>query len=145
MSKSRVTPHYYYYFALVPILACILASSAHAMESDQASELIALGNAWIDAEVSHDKSTLERLLDDRFLATYSSGKTIDRAAFIDRIMKAEIKPFRVLTEVVNVHGDTALVIDTTTDHTIKFTWIAVKKEGRWRVISETFSRITAPN
>lgn len=142
MSKSKVAAHR---FALMPILACILAGSAHAEQSDQAPELIALSKAWIDAEVNHDKSTLERLLDDRFLATYSSGKTIDRTAFIDRIMKAEIKPFQVLNEVVNVHGDTALVIDTTTDHTIKFTWIAVKKEGQWRVISETFSRMTVPN
>jgi len=49
-----------------------------------------------------------------------------------------------LNEVVNVHGDAALVIGTTTDHATKFTWIAVKKEGQWRVISETFSKITSP-
>ncbi|MDE2462579.1 MAG: nuclear transport factor 2 family protein [Alphaproteobacteria bacterium] len=127
------------------ILGGLLAATAYALGPGQESELIALSNAWIDAEVHHDKAALERLLDERFLVTLASGKTIDRTAFVDRIMKTEIKPFEVLNEVVNVHGDAALVISTTKDHTTKFTWIAVKKEGQWRVISETFSKITEPN
>ena len=128
-----------------PIVLCsFVAATAHAVGSSQESELIALSNAWIDAEVHHDKAALERLLDERFLLTFASGNTVDRTAFVDQIMKTEIKPFEVLNEVVNVHGDTALVIATTTDRTTKFTWVAVKKEGQWRVISETFSRITPP-
>ena len=107
--------------------------------------MISLGNAWIDAEVRHDKAALERILDERFLVTYPSGKTIDRTAFVGQIMDTDIKPFEVLNEVVNVHGDAAVVIGTvTTDPTTKFTWVGVKKKGRWRVISETFSRISTP-
>lgn len=127
------------------ILCGLLAGTVYALGPGQESELIALSNAWIEAEVHHDKAALERLLDERFLVTLTSGKTIDRTAFVDWIMKTEIKPFEVLNEIVNVHGDAALVISTTTDHTTKFTWIAVKKGGHWRVISETFSKITAPN
>ena len=111
----------------------------------QEAELIALSNAWIEAEVRHDKAGLERILDERCLITSTSGKTIDRTTFIDRILNTEIKPYEVLNEVVTVHGDVALVISTTTDHTTKFTWIAVKMEEQWRVISETFSNIAAPN
>ena len=126
------------------ILCGLLAATAYAIGPSQESELIALSNAWIDAEVHHDKAALERLLDERFVVTFSSGKTVDRPAFVDLIVNTEIKPFEVLNEVVNIHGDAALVISTTTDHTTKFTWVAVKKEGQWRVISETFSKITAP-
>jgi hypothetical protein len=126
------------------ILCGLLAVSASAIGPNQESELIALSNAWIDAEVHHDKAALERLLDERFLVTGVSGNTVDRTTFVDRIMNTEIKPFEVLNEVVNVHGDAALVISTTTDRATKFTWVAVKKEGQWRVISETFSRITPP-
>jgi len=43
-----------------------------------------------------------------------------------------------------VHGDTALVIDVSANGKTKFTWIAVKRDGQWRVISETFSRIESP-
>ena len=127
------------------VIACgVLSSTANAVGPSEESELIALGKAWIDAEVSHDKAALERILDERFVVTYSSGKTLDRAAFVERIMNAEVKPFEVVNEVVNVHGDVGLVIDTTADHTVKFTWVAVRKEGQWRVISETFSRIAPP-
>ena len=126
------------------ILCGLLASTAYAIGPSQESGLIALTNAWIDAEVRHDKAPLERLLDERFLVTFTSGNTVDRTAFVDRIMNPEIKLFEVLNEVVNVHGHAALVISTTTDHTTKFTWVAVKKEGQWRAISETFSKIMAP-
>jgi len=46
---------------------------AYADPSEQASELIALSDAWIDAEVRRDTGALERLLDERFLATFASG------------------------------------------------------------------------
>jgi hypothetical protein len=128
-------------FALAAVTSTAVLLGTVRAGTVEESELIALGRAWIDAEVHHDKAALERLLDERFLVTYSSGRTIDRAAFIEQIMAAEIKPFEVLNEVVHIHGDTAVVIDTTTDHKTKFTWIAVKREGKWRVISETFSKI----
>jgi hypothetical protein len=141
MTTSRTVPK----LVCTPVILCsLLAPTAYAIGPSQESELIALSNAWIDAEVHHDRAALERLLDERFLVTLSSGKTVDRTAFVDRIMNTEIKPFEVLNEVVNVHGDAGLVISTTTDHTTKFTWVAVKKEGQWRVISETFSKITPP-
>lgn|SRR5689334_16753967 len=131
--------------ALAVGVGSLLGCAAYATPSGEEQELNALNDAWIDAEVHHDRAALERILDERFLVTYSSGKTLDRGAFVDRIMKAELKPFKVLSEVVNIHGDTALVISTSTDRTAKFTWVAVKKAGQWRVISETFSKIAGPN
>ena len=125
------------------ILGALLAGASQAAEPGERSELIALSNAWIDAEVGHDKAALEQILNERFLATFASGKTIDRTAYIDWILKTDMEPFKVLNDSIEIHGDTAVVIATTTDHKIKFTWIAVKKVGRWRVISETFSRISS--
>ena len=93
--------------------------------------------------MKHDKVALENILDERFLTTFaSSGKTVDRTTYIARIMQTEIPPFEVLNEVVDIHGEaTALVIATTTDRTTKFTWVAARKAGQWKVISETFSKI----
>ena len=129
--------------------AFIMAGSSigvvQAAKPSQESELSALNDAWIDAEVHHDKGALERILDERCLITLSSGKTVTRSQFIDRILSIEMKPFVVLNEAVNIHGDAALVISTTTDRTEKFTWVAVKKQGQWRVISETLSKITTPD
>ena len=121
-------------------LAGLWVGLAHAAKPSQDSELKALDDAWIDAEVHHDRAALERILDERFMATLKSGETVNKTTFIDRILSLEIKPFVVQIEVMNIHGDAALVIGTSS--TTKFTWVAVKKGGHWRVISETFSKIT---
>jgi hypothetical protein len=124
-------------------LACMVAVEATA-DSLAEAELIALDDAWIDAEVSGDRKALERILDEQFLATWASGKTIDRTAYIDYILSEEISPFSVVHDDIRVHGDTAVVIDVSESGKTKFTWIAVKREGQWRVISETFSRVDLP-
>jgi hypothetical protein len=126
------------------VLGGLQLGTAHAETSSQQAELVALTRAWIEAEVHRDQAALERILDERFLATYASGKTIDRSAFIDAIMRSKLEPFTVINQVIDVHGDTALVIDASENGKTKFTWIAVRKEGQWRVISETFSHVTAP-
>ena len=128
----------------IMIFGALLASTSFADAPSREAELTALSDAWIAAEVGHDKVSLEQILDSRFQATFTSGKTIDRTAYVDWIMKTEIAPFEVLTERVELHGDTAVVIATTVDRKTKFTWIAVRRGGRWRVISETFSKITGP-
>ena len=132
------------FLAAALIMAGFPVGEAQADKPSQESELSALNDAWIDAEVHHDKGALERILDERCLVTLSSGKTVTRSQFIDLILSKEIKPFVVLNEAVNIYGDAALVISTTTDRTKKFTYVAVKKHGQWRVISETFSKVAAP-
>ena len=108
------------------------------------AELMDLDNAWIDAEVTHDRAALERILDDRFMATFASGTTVDRTGFIERVLTMRISPFVVIHDVVQIHDNTALVIDLASDRSSKYTWIAVKRNGQWRVISETFTRVASP-
>jgi Domain of unknown function (DUF4440) len=121
-----------------------MMTPASADQSGQESELIALSDAWIDAEVRRDTSALERLLDERFMATFASGQTIDRAGFIAWVQKSDIKPFQVTNEAIHIHGDTAVVIGMDLARTVKFTWVAVQTGQRWRVVSETFSKVPAP-
>lgn len=126
--------------AWIGILQLGLVVAANADWSPEQAELISLSDAWIAAEVGQDKQALERILDERFLATFaSSGKTVDRSTFIALILQKKLDPFTVVNEVVSIHGDTALVIST--EGATKFTWVAVKKGGQWVVISETFSKI----
>lgn len=127
----------------ISFLACAVDREATA-ESLAEAELIALDDAWIEAEVGGDRKALERILDEQFLATWASGKTIDRTAFIDYILSKEIPPFDVVHDAIRVHGDTAVVIDLSETGKTKYTWIAVKRDGRWRVISETISRVESP-
>ncbi len=131
---------------LVLSAACANADdiTESATELSPEAELIALDDAWIDAEVSGDRKSLERILDEQFLATWASGRTIDRAAYIDYILSEKIPPFSVVHDVIRIYGDTALVIDISESGKTKFTWIAVNRDGQWRVISETFSRVESP-
>ena len=36
-----------------------------------------------------------------------------------------------------------VVVDSSADRKSKYTWIAVKRQGQWRVISETFTNVAA--
>lgn len=132
--------------ALILAIAMLVTRAAGAQDSDSLAiaELMALDQAWIDAEVARDRPALELILDEGFLATLFSGRTIDREAFIEMILEANLEPFEVVHETVRVHGDVAVVIDTSPDGKVKYSWIAMKRDGRWRVISETFSRVQTP-
>jgi hypothetical protein len=129
----------------LPFIIVINSSAAYAGGSVPESEILALSDTWIQAEVSHDKGTLERVLDKRFLATLISGKTIDKNGYIKWITSTKIDPFEVVDKVINVHGDSALVIGVIKDDPLKVTWVAVRMAGVWRAISLTFSNIAAPN
>jgi hypothetical protein len=56
-------------------------------------QVLALDQEWIDAEVDHDRKTLERILDHQFVVIGPSGKTSGKAAFIDSILSRPIAPF----------------------------------------------------
>jgi len=124
-------------------LTVLILSAACALADDPAeTELIALDDAWINAELSGDRTALERILHEDFLVTYPSGRTVDRTTFIDGILRNRPAPFTVTHESIQVHGDTALIIDVSEDGELKFTWIAIKRDNQWRVISETAQRIS---
>lgn len=107
-------------------------------------ELTALVEAWIDAEVQSDASALEEILHEGFLSTFASGTTLNRSSYIDFIVGLDISPFKVKNESMVQHGDTVVVIDVSESGTTKFTWIAVNRDGQWKVIAQTFSNIEAP-
>ena len=41
------------------------------------------------------------------------------------------------------HGEVVVVIDVSDDGGTKFTWVAAKQDGQWKVIAQTFSRIAS--
>jgi hypothetical protein len=107
-------------------------------------ELTALVEAWIDAEVQSDRYALEEILHEGFLSTFASGKTLDRNSYIEFIIGLDIAPFKVKNLSMVQHGDTVVVIDISESGTTKFTWVAVSRDGQWKVVAQTFSRVEAP-
>ena len=126
--------------------AFLVASCVHAgdlpteMENELArDQLIALERDWIEAEIDKDRARLERVLHPRFVSTFQSGTTVDREAYIDIILGMDLPPFTVSGHRIELHGDTAVVVDTLDGGDTKFTWVAVKRAGEWKVIAQTFS------
>ena len=96
---------------LLPAILTLSAICVHAddstepvTESSPEAELIALDDAWIDAEVHGDKAALERILHEEFLVTFASGRTVDRTTFIDRITENAPAPFKVTHEAIRLMG-----------------------------------------
>lgn len=50
--------------AIILFISSMCIGSAQATDTDERAELIALDDAWIDAEVGHDKDALEQILDE---------------------------------------------------------------------------------
>ena len=115
--------------------------------------ILALDDAWVKAEIAHDRQTLERILDESMVVTYAglddvialpytSGTTVGRKEFIDQILSRPIPPYEVVHDSVNIHGNTAVVVDRFGDGLrTKVMWVAVKKKGHWRVIAEQFTSV----
>ena len=105
------------------------------------SEITALVELWIDAEVRSDGKALAEILHKDFLSTFASGTTLGRDAYIDFIIGLDISPFKVINESMVQHGETVVVVDVSESGVTKFTWIAVRYDGQWKVISQTFSKV----
>ena len=127
--------------ALALSLPVAADSTIHSVGPEVRAELTALVEAWIDAEVQSDGEALEQILHEDFVSTFASGTTLDRSSYIDFIVSLDISPFKVHNESMVRHGDTVVVIDISETGATKFTWIAVRRDDQWQVISQTFSKV----
>lgn len=130
--------------AVSSIDAATADPATNPVEPGVRTELTELVEDWIDAEVQSDPEGLERILHEDFLSTFASGVTLDRDAYIDFIIGLDIPPFTVRNESMIQHGDTVVVIDVSDSGTTKFTWIAIRRDNQWKVISQTFSKAETP-
>jgi hypothetical protein len=79
---------------------------------NEEQRVFTLEQQWADAEVKHDATALARTLDDEFVVSYSSGKPMDKAAFIAQVMAfsmAEILSYDWLRTSRQVDG-TAVIL-----------------------------------
>ena len=135
------------FIRMVIIYVTFSSLSLFAVEpnASQRAELTALVEQWIDAEVDSDREALSALLHKEFISTFSSGKTIDKEQYLDFIIALDIPSFTVTNEAMVIHGDTAVVIDVTSDGKTKFTWVAQKQHNKWQIIAQTFTAVKDAN
>ena len=120
--------------ASVPLSGQVRASDTGTAEQ----EVAAVIDRWVQAEIDSDRAALEDIIAPNALFTYQSGETGGRDEFIAMILEAKIPAYSVNHEQILIDGDTAISISTGLK--TKFTTVLIRREGRWRVISETFSK-----
>jgi len=92
-------------FLLVLFSLVALAGAQHppAVTAADESKLVALENAWNQAQLHHDAQALEALVGDTFIYTDYDGTVMDKRKFLDDIKDVSYRATLVTNEDVKVH------------------------------------------
>jgi hypothetical protein len=114
-----------------------------------------LGKEWAAAEVKHDATTLQRILDDKFVASFDAKKPYDKEAFIKEILAGDVDPTESQTltdETVAIDHDTAVVVGTDTVRgtdkgaaytlVFRYTVTYIRRHGEWVALAEHLVEVT---
>lgn len=128
------------------------AAGPPAAGSDE-QQLHKLESDWIAAEIKRDPAALRRILDERFIATFAAGKSVDKEGFIrvvlgdgsDNTLSQDLSEQTVL-----VADDTAVIFETDTvrgiAHDKPYTLVLristtyLKRHGRWLALAEHIAK-----
>lgn len=113
-------------------------------------ELIRLQQEWCRAEVAGDVRTVDRLLADEYVLTFSDGTLMPKAEYLRDVQSEDTRPIALSVEgtKVQLYGDMALVkgIVKWTEpggkrHENLFTETWLKRDGRWQCLATHESEI----
>ena len=120
--------------------------AAQDLRADE-SKIIAMENAWNQAQIQHDAKALDLMLADGFVDTESDGVVSNKAQFLQSIKEPTFEPVNMVNDDVKVHiyRDVAVVTGAyrakgTTkgkpyEHHGRFTDTWVNLGGRWQCIA----------
>jgi ketosteroid isomerase-like protein len=130
---------------VVALIGCTLAVAQTPIQNPKAerSKLIALENAWNQAQVHHDGPALERLVADTYVYTDWDGTVMNKAKFIADAKDTSTKVKSAANSDVNVYFYPGVAIVTGAyhtkgntqgkpfDHYGRFTDTWVLADGQW--------------
>jgi steroid delta-isomerase-like uncharacterized protein len=112
-------------------------------------QVLDLEQEWVAAEAKHDATTLRRILDDRFVASFGAEKPYDKEAFIKAIVSGDVDATesQTLTDrTVIIDHDTAVIVGTDTVRGTKtgapyvlvarYTVTYIHRDGHWVALAE---------
>ncbi len=93
------------------LTACLFTAAQDSGLSASQSKIIALENAWNQAEERKDAKALDALLDNSLLYTDYDGKLMTKADFLSSVKALSLHPEQQVTESMSaqVYGDSAVV------------------------------------
>ena len=120
-------------------------------------QVLDLGKEWVAAEVKHDATTLRRILDDKFVASFDARKPYDKEAFIKEILAGDVDATASQTltdETVIIDHDTAVVVGTDTARgtdkgaayalVFRYTVTYIRRHGEWIALAEHMVAVPQP-
>jgi ketosteroid isomerase-like protein len=132
------------------VLAGVMSGNAQAQVRDAKAErsmIIALENAWNQAQIHHDGEALNRLVTDNFVYTDWDGTLLNKAKFIADSKDPSTEMSLVANDDVHVYFYPGVAIVTgayhakgTTqgksfDHYGRFTDTWISSDGQWRCVA----------
>lgn len=137
-------------FVLAAIALCI-AGVVHAQDkvaSADETALLKLEQDWMDAENRHDEKKLSAILDDKFVATFGTGKSIDKQKYLRNLTDGAVDPTvhqDILNENIVVDANTAVIVLVNTiqgtrngkpyDVVYRITVTFIKRGDRWAALA----------
>lgn len=115
--------------------------------SAQESKLVALENAWNQAQLHHDSKALDTLVGDRFVYTDTDGTVMNKARFLADIRDPDFRASLIANQDVKVslYPNAAVVTGTyhtkgtykgkPIDHWGRFTDTWVQQGGQWQCVA----------
>jgi ketosteroid isomerase-like protein len=138
-------------FHLFVFVCLVVASAAQnrmlANSDEHASKLIALENAWNQAQLHHDSRSLDSLVGDAFVYTDTDGTVMNKAQFLADIADTAYHATLMANENVKVYSypNTAIVTGTyhakgtskgkPFDHYGRFTDTWIYLNGIWQCVA----------
>lgn len=132
---------------LFSILWCAIASSGLAETPVDEGKIIALENAWNQAQLHHDASALDQLLPSTFVYTDYDGTVMNKAQFLTDLKDPDYKASLITNQDVKVfpYGNAAVVTGTyhtkgkykgkPFEHWGRFTDMWLFEGGNWRCVA----------
>lgn len=139
------------YYDLASFFPKTSAADATLSDDDLSAkqQVLDLGKEWAAAEDKRDTSTLRRILDEKFVASFGAKKPYDKEAFIKQIVSGDVDPTESQTltdETVTIDHDTAVVVGTDTVHgtekgaaykaDFRYTVTYIRRHGQWVALAE---------
>ena len=134
-------------FGCVFLGLAVLAMNAAGSSDAERSKLIALENAWNQAQLHHDSKALNTLVSDSFVYTDTDGSVMNKSEFLADIKDPSYKASLIANEDQKVftYKDAAVVVGTyhtkgtykgkAFEHYGRFTDMWINQGGNWQCIA----------
>jgi len=149
--------------AAAALTLCSCASTEARLKEQRTATMLERERLWITAMCDHDEATLQQLLADEFVLTFTdmSGApgAVPRAQWFDNLRHMTFGAVRIDAPSVTMHGDAVATVRMrmhlqewkVQDHALPPLYdlldVWVRRAGRWQVvmrISEMVEPVTAP-